>query len=223
MNAQVLVRRAAVLNTEGIGALACGQGEKAHACFKNVLELMGHVTQSADLQESSCSEHELLQIFAPVSVPNMQDERFYVYSNALMFTLEETRLFSSQMDITLYSAAAIFNMALTYHQRAMLARSTNVFRIAARMYDQCLQILRSLATPCGDVNTLRMIILNNRSHIYFELDEFEKAAETLGDIRKLSRHLSRSGNTSTVLQERTFDEITLNVLTTAPPSTAPCA
>lgn len=230
MNTQVLAQQAALINREGIGALACGYGEKAHGCFKNVLEIMGHITASPDLlvEESPTSNSSIsTSVFTPVAVPNIRDERFFVYNCALLFSTREEDRPISQMDITLFSAAAIFNIALTYHQRAMQVKSEKLFRTSSRMYGQAMQIMNSLATYSSlvaDVNALRVIIMNNKSQILFELEDFEKAEQTLEDIRKLSRYLSSNdSNTTSILQEGAYDEITLNVLTTAPPSTAPCA
>ena len=130
------------------------------------------------------------------------------------------------------SAASIFNMALTYHQRALQGerQSEGMFRVAARMYDQCLQIIGSLPTQMQqeDLKVLQMIVLNNRSHVAYELDDFHRAQAALTQVGRLSRKIARQTSEkltaiAKVLTEDAFDEMALNVLVTSPPKTAPCA
>ena len=274
MNTQVLVHQAALLNREGIAALSCGYGEKAHACFKNVLEIMGYITQATDLVDSDMTSVEacrMMESLSPVAIPNMQSERFFVYNHALLFTAHSSSNSNnssataapqsssySHLDVTLFSAAAIFNMALTYNQRALMTLSHrsssssssssphNMLRVAARMYDQCLQIVGSLPTNtaanarncsrrAADVSILQMIVWNNRAHLSYELDDFAAAQVALEHVRTLSQWISSTGmllspssssssSSVSILPEDDFDEIALNVLvTTLSPSTAPCA
>lgn len=226
MNSQLLIHQAALLNREGIAALACGYGEKAHACFKNVLEVLGYVTQTPDLaQIRQNNDAPLLDGIAPVSVLNFQSDRFYVYSNALLIQPAQQQVYS-QVDITLLSTSSIFNMALTYHQRALMGsrQSEGMFRVAARMYDQCLQVLQSLPQDEEDLKILQMIVLNNRSHVAYELNDFNGAQLALGHVGRLSRRIAANAKSlSKVMPEDDFDEIALNVLVTTPPETAPCA
>ena len=228
MNAQLLVHQAALLNREGIAALACGHGEKAHASFKNVLQVLGYVTQTPDIAQIQLSSGTpLLAGYIPVAVPNMHCDRFYLYNNAFLFQLAQQSY--SQVDVTLLSAAAIFNMALTYHQRALIGRqSEGMYRVAARMYDQCLQIISSLPAEQEDLKVLQMIVLNNRSHVAYELDDFHRAQAALAHVGRLSRRIARQTAEkllvlAKVLTEDAFDEIALNVMVTSPPKTAPCA
>ncbi|CAB9516604.1 expressed unknown protein [Seminavis robusta] len=226
-NTPVLVHQAALLNREGIAALSCGNSAKAHACFKHVLEIMGYITQFPNLPQGHAAT-AWLQGVSPVSIPNFDNERFFIYNCALMFQPVASPNFT-QLDITLYSAAAIFNMALAYHQRAVQtagsSSASGMLRIAARMYDQCLQIVRSL--PAGiesDASALVLIVLNNRSHIYFETQNYEKASAMLDHVQRLSRSMVRHNAVGgPVLQTESFEEIALNVLVTTRPSTAACA
>ena len=242
MNINNLVYDTAWLNREGIASLACGNGEKAHACFKNVLEVMGYITQFSDLPvgDTASAASSAIASVTPVSIPRFQKEGFYIYHSALLFQPQPaaSNPTFTQIDITLLSAAAIFNMALTYHQRAVQGRGSpgNLLRIAARMYDQCLQIVHSLplaaaaaATVEKDVGALLLIVLNNRAHIYYEMGDFDNATQMLQRVRKLSRSMSREDAASDgaslllVLHDDAFEEIALNVLVTCPPATAPCA
>ena len=258
MNAQVLVHQAAVWNRDGIAAVACGNGEKAHFCFRRALEIMGHLTQAPDLLEATMAAVVSVEdVLSPIAVPSLQSERFYIYNCAMMFSPSPNADHQySQTDATLFSAAAVFNMALTYHQRALFksggsrsngrsSRSSTqhgAFRTAGRMYDQCLHILNSLPPPPAATNQqevvwdpvslLRLVVANNRSHIYYELQDFEKAQMTLERVRALSRYIAHTSalrrslakpTTFSLLQENSFDEIALNVLVTSRPNTAPCA
>jgi hypothetical protein len=234
MSVNSLVYEAAVLNREGIAAMACGHGEKAHACFKNVLEILGYITQFPDLPVGDTPPTgSLLDGIIPVPISKFETEGFFIYHSALLFqphSATGAQTFT-QLDITLFSAAAIFNMALTYHQRAVQGRgsSANMLRIAAKMYDQCLQIVHSLpsASEERDVSALLMIVLNNRSHIFCEMEDFDQATQVLQKVRQLSRFLAHQdasqGGDWLVLQDDVFEEIALNVLVTSPPATAPCA
>jgi hypothetical protein len=231
MSVNSLVYETAMLNREGIAALACGHGEKAHACFKSVLEILGYITQFPDLPiGNTLPTASLLDDIISVPISKLETEGFFVYHGALLFQPQSVTGADTitQLDITLFSAAAIFNMALTYHQRAVQGRSSsaNIFKIAAKMYDQCLQIVHSLPLE-QDVSALLMIVLNNRSHIYCEMGDFDLATQVLREVRKLSRFLAQQdasqGGTLLVLQDDVLEEIALNVLVTSPPATAPCA
>jgi tetratricopeptide (TPR) repeat protein len=234
MSVNSLVYETALLNREGIAALACGNGEKAHACFKNALEILGYITQFPDLPVGSTPPNAcLLDGIVPVPIPKLETEGFFIYQSALLFQPQSAtgaQTFT-QVDITLFSAAAIFNMALTYHQRAIQGRGSPaaMLRIAAKMYEQFLRVVHNLPMESEghDVSALLIIGLNNRSQVYFETKDFDKATEILQEVRQLSIYLAlqeaSQGGALLVLQGDAFEEIALNVLVISPPATAPCA
>lgn len=263
-NVHVLVHQATLLNRDGIAALACGHGDKAHNSFKRMLETLGYIIQIPELSSGSTtsssyivSTDSAMQGFSPVSIPNFQSERFFIYNSTFLFqprvgssitssnnknnwnsTMEDSnnnnKEHYSHLDITLYSAAAIFNMALTYHYRATHSGSYNMFRLASCMYDQCIEIIQRLhlmGVNITDIHGFLLIVKNNQAQIYYEIQDFKRFNDTLVYVRKLSKCLARHKvgtgrdgvGTLLVLHEHTLEEIALNVLVNTTAMAASCA
>ena len=211
----------ALLNHKGAEALACGNDKVAHRIFKGIVEAMGVLSATP---EATAGEHAPLQtaVISSISVPGLKDERFFVFGEVLLYQVSVGSARPSLLDLCLCSCISLFNMALTYHRRALLTGARQLFLTTSRVYSQALTIANSITEESDDVKRLKVVILNNLAQIkYFELDEVDDALHQLQHVKTIMNSFGDAG--SAAFAQHSREEIMLNLMLTRPPSTAGCA
>lgn len=210
-----------LLNHKGAVALACGNDKIAHRIFKGIVEAMGILSAAP---EATTGAQGALQtnVLSSVPVPDLQDERFFIFGEVLLYQINVGNSLPSLLDLCLCSCVSLFNMALTYHRRALLTGTRQLYITTSRVYEQALAIAESITGQSDDVNRLKVVILNNLAQIhYFELAEYGSALEKLQQVKAIMNEFHDEGAAAFEFHSR--DEIILNLLLTRPPATAGCA
>ena len=148
----------ALLNHRGAVALACGQDKIAHRIFKSIVEAMGILSASPD---ATTNQQNTLQtsVVSSVAVPDLKDERFFVFSQVLLYQVNVApNSLPSLLDLCLCSCISLFNMALTYHRRALLTGNRQLYITTSRVYDQALAIADSIQEPGEEVRRLKVVV-----------------------------------------------------------------
>ncbi|CAB9514337.1 expressed unknown protein [Seminavis robusta] len=207
------------LNHQGAIALACGNEKEAHRSFKGALEMLGFLSNNLEIAEADGGAlHPAL--VSSVPSPGVADERFFVFGEALLFQFGDGEVPSLQ-DVCFCSCLSLFNMALTYHRKAMLTGTRQLFLTASRIYEQALSVADGLPEESANVGCVQVLIRNNLAHIfYYELDCFE---ESLQHLERIKASIQVFENGLFRMDSPSKDEILLNLLLTKPPMTARCA
>lgn len=212
----------AYLNWRGAIALASGNDREAHRSFKGVVAALLALPFRPAMSDGD--EHVLHpMLVSSLPLPDVKDERFFVYGEALVFRWTEDVSAASVADLCLCSAISLFNTALVYQRRAMHTGigSRKLHLTASRVYEHALTVANGLPDDNPNVSSLKVLIRNNLAHIfYYELDAFEASLDHLEGI-KASIAAVNGGLLAT--DSNTMDEIVLNLLLTKPPLTARCA
>jgi hypothetical protein len=210
------------LNYNGAIALAAGNDREAHRSFKGVLAALAALTAIPGM--SPGNEHVLHpMLVSALPLSDVNDERFFVYGEVLVFQRPAEYSVASLGDLSLCSAISLFNTALVYHRRAMrTGRGTRqLYQTASRVYEHALTVANDLPEDNPNVSSLKVLIRNNLAHIYyFELDSFEASLSHLEGIKASIAGVSGG---LLAMESKTTDEILLNLLLTEPPMTARCA
>ena len=210
------------LNSRGAVALASGDDREALRSFKGVVAALGELTNMPGLMDDGeLPFHPMLVSSLPL--PDMKDERFFVYNEVLLYQWAHEVQVPSLADLYLCSVISLFNTALNHQRRAMRSSSgaRSLFLAASRIYEHALNVANGLPEDNALVGSLKILICNNLAHIYhFELDAFEASLCHLERI-KASIAAVNGGLLATDANSR--DEIMLNVLLTKTPLTATSA
>jgi hypothetical protein len=224
------------LNNEGVSFLITGKDCMATASFSKSLNAVKMLLQkkqqkiqdghqaSYSHQASSVCEHFLLH--STTQLPCFQgNEDNYILQNAI--TLKAVN-FSSGVDETtmnLYSACAIFNVALLHHRLGMTGNLTGL-RKAEHMYRLSAKLLQQetkAGTSNGTALLVRLAALNNLSQIQFEQGSFREARQ---GIQVLSFLVHSAQNWSSALfsiQEWNCLLSNIMMLVNTPSNAAPAA
>lgn len=229
MDCTQLILQASLMNTAGVRALSLRNARAAHHSFQQALKILslaaGLCNQesiSMDCDRATKSSGWQATGLSHCAVPGFDNEGYYICTNAFVYNFQGKDIDSETIAILCH--CTMFNLALTLHQRGISVGARNALLSAGRMYEQCLKLIAELAEPAEDNNVIKMVILNNVAQLQYSLGEFEAAVESLQAVRDLLPETNiddcvSPANTS-ILQ---MDDLFLNILVTAAPTTAPCA
>jgi tetratricopeptide (TPR) repeat protein len=221
------VNQAALLNAEGVHALTLGDAVVAHLTFAKALHALSNAAQFCSRATDDEEKDWYKAIVSACDVPglngNIEVGGFYVCNNALLFDLLEGQAIDSAI-VAICCHCTMFNMALSLHQRGMLAGTRRHFISAARLYEQCLRLSDAIDGPVDDVNILVMSTWNNLAHLQAMLGDFDKALENLQTVQHLvcDTDVERCASPG-LARSLQIDDVILNVLVTRRPTAAACA
>jgi hypothetical protein len=202
MNDQVVM--AAQLNRTGASCLATNQLERARKCFQMALESVTLTSQDVFIfnsqHQQESQEHMTSQ--ESVSRVNPGESEGFVYSKPFFFNPEVTM---ADGDIAPYEGVILFNLALTYHERSRLLGESSL-RIALRMYDMCLILLKNANT--FDCSNVIIAALNNQARIHEELLDFGNACNR---FKLLADFLHMADVRTDTLEPNDLQNIFLNI------------
>ena len=219
------------MNTAGVHALSLGNAPAAHNSFRQALQTLSSAAaaignegaaSSISIDEpKNCSGWQATCLSSCI-VPGFEKEDYYICNNALVYDIQGKGVNSHS--IALCCHCTMFNLALTLHQRGISMGSQNNLLSAGRMYEQCLKLGADLPGSFEDNNVIKMAVLNNVAQLQYSLGQFEAAVETLQTIRALLQETNLEECVSPAITSfLRLDDLFLNILVTAAPTTAPCA
>lgn len=232
---------AAHQNADGVLCLQKGDELKAFQLFMSALSTLNklryyqrtrHHQSQIDPSLSCSTDQRRYRCCRAVSVPNLEDEGFYIYSNALVFSRKpeiskESDPSVTQVDtIAFCEAVALFNLGLVYHHKGKRRGEDRALLGALDLYEHSLATLLTIKTAdSDDVNVLKLAVMNNRVHILNEMVKFQSARSEINDllIQSVKALSSKNGESLAFLTRAEIDNFLLNALVIRRFNTAPCA
>lgn len=245
MDAANYFEEAAHHNADGVVSLQKGDAVKAFQAFMTALttlnkfrhhQLSERDPDFADPPLFCSSESRRHRCCKAISVPYLEDNGFYLYSNAIIFSRKPDIIdagskissISSPMDnIAFCEAVSLFNLGLVYHQRGKHYGEDKTLIGALDLYEQSLATLLTIKTGNSHtVNVLKLAVMNNRIHILNEVADFSNAQKQVDDLLLQSVSALSAENNCTNLSFLTrvdIEHFLLNALVIRRFQTAPCA
>jgi len=225
--AQTLLIEAARLNRDAIALAAQGHVIEASTVLRQALDILVHLTGD-DAIDRTGTVGQLSNLprraVSAIALPFSKDvECFCIYNSLLLFEprtqIAPTAGVVMELDVSYYSSAIIFNLALLYHQRAAVTGSSKFYRAANSMYAKGLDIIQNFPQHGdADMAALKLSILNNQAHIHLQLVHSSCDADAGGaaeESRNMSSALLQSGTDLPQLKAGMISEILLNTLMTS--------
>ena len=196
-NSWLLVRDAAKLNTAGVEALSSGHCEIAIQHLNNALviinklllihcdqyDLAARILNNDEKESLSRCRDDLSSRPTTREITALQDERFYIYNQALLFSSPQSCLavtseqptFESirarYIEVSFFWSIIHFNMALVLHKliRESSENNDRYREEAILFYKLCLQNLWVIPASSPTMNLLMLCAVNNLAHVYLNL------------------------------------------------------
>jgi hypothetical protein len=201
-----LLKRALRLNNEGVQHLLNQRDNEADDCFTQSLswlkyalscdEMDGYEDQSLlvadddDYDDESdepifCTTSSIHQ--ATHSIPDLQDPICFIYSNALVFALEDPILQCCSDNFHVCSAVVLLNIAMAYHRRAILSGNSEWRVKAEKMYEMIIKLSDCNNTEEHHDTALltKIASINNLSQLCHSEGDYESSRdgfEYLGEV-----------------------------------------
>lgn len=134
-------------------------------------------------------------------------DAFYLYNQAIIFhptPLPENKPDIANVDLTFYTAAIMFNLALCHHMKGIQTGKNTLLRKARVLYRKCSQLMKQYLEVVGGAHFLLLAVCNNQAHICYELTD---ATSFHGHISEVKKYISKRSHMLT-----TKNEFFLNVL-----------
>ena len=229
MDCTQLIKQASKMNSAGVHALSLGNAQTAYQSFRQALQALSSAAALCDqeVRFMNCDESKTCSAWQATClssciIPGLEDEGNYICDNALVYNIQGKSMNSDSIAICCHYT--MFNLALTLHQRGISVGSQSNLLSAGRMYEQCLKLGADLPGSFEDNNVIKMAVLNNVAQLQYSLGQFEAAVETLQTIRALLQETNLEECVSPAITSfLRLDDLFLNILVTAAPTTAPCA
>lgn len=214
------------LNNEGVMLLLGNRDQEAESSLRSALDrVRGLLAASsedagADCRESAIPSKPFIH-HSTYTLPNLQDVSCFVYSNALVFSLDNDSTALPSDDIHAYASVIILNIALAYHRRG-ISENPEWLRKAEKMYEMVGKLLGSSDTNRGTVLLVKVAAINNLSQLRYGQGDFVFSCK---GFQYLSSLLSYAGANlhQTKCQDHVYKGMLLNALLVAPPDAAVAA
>jgi hypothetical protein len=184
---------------------------------------------SASLNDDSNAARFYIDTKSSTAIPELRDDRYFIFNQALL-VVETTRVSdadtaspppspgASQRDVgnndepdppysqalvCFYTSVVIYNLALAYHKRGMVAvagssntsssssakNATLALSQSLRLYEHCLKIVRSISNYSEDCKMLLYAVSCNLAHLYCRKGDRSRAQELLEGLEE-ANHFS---------------------------------
>jgi hypothetical protein len=211
-----LFEQATQLNNEGVTALLEGESQAAIDAMTESIKLMKQeLSKTTEDSKSDCSatasEQEEVR---SVEIPQTDSFDTIVFNQAIIIPSDEEQ---SDIDIHVYSAAVIFNLALAHHHQASKG-DTDCMAKAEKLYAMVLKLIDDGACHMRIAVVVKLASMNNLSQIRYAKGEYENALEGLN---QLSSYLRRTNQA--LFEEPQVQGLLMNALLLKAPKVAPAA
>ena len=216
--------QAACLNNQGVTALLEGNDKAAVAALTQSINIMkqelSNVPENNDIKRSApFSSNDYENRSTTGKLPGFHGAQdSYIFAEAINIPEHGDQ---TVVDIQIYSAAVIFNLALAVHREGNTTGSASSMAKAQKLYLMVLEVLNNQYMNSRVAVIVKVAAINNLSQIRFDCGEYELVREGLAH---LSTFLRASGNTSdAMLEEPKIQGLLMNVLLLKEPVIAPAA
>ena len=188
------------------------------------LNIVKSMLSGSDDSISSDQEHRsqastaiIHQESCPLS--NLQDINCFIYSNALIFSLDSACPLSED-DVHIYSATIILNIALAYHRRGLTGNPSSLLK-AEMMYEMITKLLGSEENH-GTSLVVLLAAINNLSQLRHDRGLYDASLEGFKYLGSLINFAGNNVNIS-LQNEQIYKGMLLNVLLVSAPDAAAAA
>jgi hypothetical protein len=215
--------QAARLNNQGVTALLEGDNKAAVAALTRSIKIMkqelSKPTENVDLTKSAhCSSDDCEH--STVELPGFQGgQDSYIFADAIK--IPEHAGDQTVIDIQIYSAAVIFNLALAVHREGNTIDNASPMAKAQKLYSMVLKVLNNQYMNNRVAIVVKLAAINNLSQIRFDCGEYELAREGLDHLSTFMRTSDSTNNA--MLEEPEMQGLLMNVLLMKAPVIAPAA
>ncbi|CAJ1936615.1 unnamed protein product [Cylindrotheca closterium] len=215
---QSFFQEAARLNNEGVTALAEGDEETSIKRLTTTVKMMKQFIalpdQAEALASSSDESSSCLRSFSTVEIAHAACDEQVFFRQAILMPSDIDE--SSPLDVFVYSAAVIFNLALVHHIQGSKNKSAR--SKAQKLYAA---IMRLLGDRVGHMQLsllLKLACINNMAHIRYENGEFDQVQDGLGQLSTLLKTTDQC-----LFKGAEIQMLLMNVLFFKKPDIAPAA
>jgi tetratricopeptide (TPR) repeat protein len=212
-----LFQEASQLNNQGVVALIQGDDDFAIESMTKAIKLMKKELAKPATALTDFTSSEDGPELRTVEIPDMEssDENYEVFNQAIHVPCNSRD--ESDLDIHVYSAAVIFNLALAHHRKGM--NGNEVYRVKAlRLYSMVLQIIDDSLISFQTAATVKLATINNLAQIQVSRGNYEDAEEVLKHLYGVLHAATES-----VLASPQVQGLLMNVLMFRAPSVAAAA
>ena len=207
------------LNNEGVMLLLENRDQEAVTSLTQSLnQVKGLLSVSQEAPEGS--QHKDVIHHSTYTLPNLQNQNCFIYSNALMFSLTSDNLPSSE-DIHVYTAVIILNIALAYHRKGLSGNAGCLIK-AEKMYEMVGKLLEGDETHCGTSLLVKVAAINNLSQLRFDQGDYQFSRDGFNYLGCLI-NVAGDNLQHTKCEDHVYRGMLLNALLVSPPDAAPAA
>lgn len=213
-----LFQQAAELNNQGVIGLIEGHNSSAIDSMTKSIKLMKQELAKCTSDISSClkSTSPARTELSTVEIPDMEssDDNHEVFNQAIHIPSTGDE---SDLDIHVYSAAVIFNLALAHHRLGM--QGDDVYQQKAlKLYTMVLKVLDDSLIEFRAAIMIKLATINNLTQIRFTKGDYDQAREGLDHLAGFLRIANGE-----VLAEPQVAGLLMNVLMFRAPKVAAAA
>lgn len=207
-------QEAARLNNSGIEALAQGNEQKAIVILMQTIKMMKKILAKTDINQLQSNEEEShTDRLQTIEIPEITCTEEFFFNEAIKIPCNGK---ATVLDIYMYSAAVIFNLALAHHAKA--ATDSKYLLKAEELYATIPKLLDDRVSHMRPAVILTLASINNMSYIRFENGNFDQIKEGLAEVNGLLK------NTNNILfEEPEVQGLLMNVLLLKNPKVAAAA
>jgi hypothetical protein len=210
--------QASRLNNEGVAALLEGDDTIAIDTMTKSIKMMKKELSKPGTQlsafKSDISSDAADQVMDTVEIPGMDSSETALFNQAINIPSEGEQ---TDLNVHVYSAAVIFNLALAHHHVAITSDAAYLPK-AEKLYAMILKLLDDVALHLRIAVIIKLATINNLSLIRFENGDFELAREGLTHLSNVVRQANNA-----LLEEPEVQQLLMNVLLLKAPRLAPAA
>jgi len=179
---------AARLNNEGVTALVGGDTETSINLLMSAVKMTkkyiaSTTEQTAALASCSKESSSCFRSFSTVEVTCAVCDDPMFFRRAIMMPSDVDDGVSSPLDVYVYCAAVIFNLALVHHIQG--SKNKDARNKAQQLYATTLMLLDDRVGHMQSALLLKLACINNMAHIRFENGEFDQIQAGLGQLSTL--------------------------------------
>ena len=219
--AHSMIAETSCLNRNGATLALHGNASEASNYFRSAMQVLVNLTAGQHMTPSRNISSILPRNISSVALEFPKEDSFCIYNSLLVFephTSAATAGAQLEYDVSFFSAAILFNLALLYHQRAATTGELKFYRAADHMYLKGLVILQNFPEFADvDMTALQLSILNNQAHIRLKLGQVVDALDAASEeIRSISCVLLSFASPLPQLEADMINQILINTLVSGP-------
>jgi hypothetical protein len=211
-----LFEQATELNNEGVTALLEGESQAAINAMTKSIKLMKQELakpkkdRKSKFSRTAASEQEVRS----VEIPETNSSETIVFNQAIIIPSDGEQ---SEIDIHVYSAIVIFNLALAHHLQASKG-DTACMAKAEKFYAMVLKLVDDGACHMRIAVVVKLASINNLSQIRYAKGDFEHARDGLDQLSSFLRRTNQA-----LFEEPQVQGLLMHALLLKAPKVAPAA